>query len=125
MNEEKLLALARMFGGGDWAGINSPEKLARTLMEFDENLKFYTRRLVDGSLDGIFKEGGQKAYDLTANVFPVEARDGNILYAQIQKNGKWRIANSNGDPLELRRPIMHKTDLFDLKNVKKLLGYDR
>lgn len=123
LNEEKLLAFARMFGGGDLTGINSPEKLARTLVEFDENLKFYTQRLVDGSLDGIFKEGGQKAYDLTANVFPVEARDGNIFYAQIQKNGVWRIADSNGDPLELKRPIMGKTNSFDLKNVKKLLGY--
>ena len=123
MNEEKLIAFARMFSGGDWAQISSPEKLARTLVEFDASMKFYTRKLVDGSLDKIFKDCGERALELTHNVFPVEAQDGEILYAQMQKGGKWRIAASNGDPIELKRPIMRKTDLFDLKNVKKLLGY--
>lgn len=123
MNEEKLIAFARMFGGGDWARISEPEKLAQTLVEFDNSMKFYTRKLVDGSLDEIFKAGGERALELTHDVFPVEAQDGEIFYAQKDKSGLWRIADSNGNPVELKRPIMGKTSLLDLKKVKNLLGY--
>ncbi|MFY9493302.1 MAG: hypothetical protein WAP55_02410 [Minisyncoccia bacterium] len=124
-NEEKLTAFVRVFAGGDWRSINNPGRLVNTLDKFNDNLKLYTHKMVDGSLDDIFKAGGEEAHRLTTTVFPVEASNGNILYAQIQENGKWRITHPDGDPLKTRKYIFRHTDLLDLKTVKRILGYSR
>ena len=124
--QEKINAFSRMFDG-DLSEIGTQQKLEDSLNTFDSNVSDLTRNLVDGELDKIIQKGGEEADNIRSAVFPIEASDGKIYYAEAQPKGNWRLLRINEDsqaaPLTRKGFLGRKTEEFDYNDVKNTLGY--
>ena len=87
-NAERIETYAKMFRG-EWDKIDTPEKLAQSLFEFDNRVKEYTALILGGKFDkNIDPVSFQQ---LKANIFPIEGKSGKLYFTQFVDEGKWQL----------------------------------
>ncbi|MEK7565403.1 MAG: hypothetical protein AAB501_04175 [Patescibacteria group bacterium] len=122
-NAERIETYAKMFRG-EWDKIDTPEKLAQSLFEFDNRVKEYTALILGGKFDkNIDPVSFQQ---LKANIFPIEGKSGKLYFTQFVDEGKWQLfqQDAQGITKQLDRKkgfLGGKTQVFDTMHVRKFL----
>ncbi len=122
-NPERIETYARMFRG-EWDKINTPEKLAQSLFEFNNRVKEYTALILEGKFD---KNIDPVTFQqLKANVFPIEGKSGKLFFAQFVDEGRWQLFQENAQGIVSQ--IDHKkgflggkTPVFETMHIRKFL----
>ncbi len=129
LSPQELNAFVHLFEGRaeEWPGLEK-NNLPYTLEQFKNNLEHWTQKLASGDLNKIFENGRpDQIAELKASIFPVETRNGEIFYVQMQNNGAWKMSQLSeiGQQIPLTRKkglFGGETEFFDLHNVRKVLN---
>lgn len=109
---------------GEWSKIDTPQKLAQSLFEFDNRVKEYTALILGGKFD---KNIDPVTFQqLKANIFPIEGKSGKLYFTQFIDEGRWQLfeEDAQGVTHQLDRKkgfIGGKTQVFDTMHVRKFL----
>ncbi|MDP3763723.1 MAG: hypothetical protein Q8Q92_03690, partial [bacterium] len=123
LDEERVKVYAKMFKG-EWNEIDTPQKLAQSMFEFDNKVKEYTAVVISGKFD---RDVDPVSFQqLKENIFPVEGKSGKLYFTQFVDEGRWNIfeedAQGNTRQLDTKKGFLGgKTKVFTTMNVKKFL----
>lgn len=123
LNQERIDTYTKMFRG-EWNKIDTPEKLAQSLFEFDNRIKEYTALILEGKFD---KNVDPVTFQqLKQNIFPIEGKSGKLYFTQFVDEGKWQLFQENNQgitqQLEHKKALFGgKTKIFDTMHIRKFL----